>query len=298
MKHSLKEWAIVTRYWSFPVSTMPVVVTFAYLFWRADAGVSLSLVNGVLALVGAVVLHSAGNVLSDYFDYMTGVDNADAFAVPNLVFHKFEPGEYLHFSILLFAVGIAIGLLLTVLSGPGLLLIGGIGVVLTMGYSWLKYHALGDLDIFLIFSILIILGTTYVVTGTVVWDALVLAPAIGIITVSVLHVNNTIDIETDQAAGMHSFAMLLGKKHSVDLYVVYQLFPFLYMAVAVVLGLLPWYVLVCLPALIPASKNIKAARAWRTQGQQAILGLDQATAKLQLVFSLLVTVGLIVAGLL
>ena len=32
MKHSLKEWFVVTRYWSFPVSTMPVVATFAYLF--------------------------------------------------------------------------------------------------------------------------------------------------------------------------------------------------------------------------------------------------------------------------
>lgn len=34
MKHTLKEWVAVTRYWSFPVSAMPVAVCFAYLFSR------------------------------------------------------------------------------------------------------------------------------------------------------------------------------------------------------------------------------------------------------------------------
>ena len=36
MKHSFKEWLAVTRYWSFPVSTMPVIVTFAWLFSRGE----------------------------------------------------------------------------------------------------------------------------------------------------------------------------------------------------------------------------------------------------------------------
>ena len=32
MKHSLKDWFVATRYWSFAVSTMPVVACFTYLF--------------------------------------------------------------------------------------------------------------------------------------------------------------------------------------------------------------------------------------------------------------------------
>lgn len=296
MKHSVKEWVAVTRYWSFSVSAMPVVATFAYLFWSHEPGSMLSLGKALVALVGVVVLHAAGNVLSDYYDYKTGVDNEQAFAVPNLVFHKFEPKEYLVFSIVLFAIGVAIGLFLTWQSGPVLLLIGGAGVVLTLLYSWLKYHALGDLDIFIIFAVLPVLGTSYVATGSIVWDALVLTLPFAFITVSVLHINNTIDIESDRAAGMRSFAMLLGKKNSVELYMAYQLLPFLCVVVAVALRLLPWYALLCLVALIPASKNVKAARAWRTKGQEAILGLDQATAKLHLVFSLLLSVGLLVAA--
>ena len=39
------------------------------------------------------------------------------------------------------------------------------GCVLILLYPWLKYHALGDVDIFLTYSLLPILGTSYVVTG-------------------------------------------------------------------------------------------------------------------------------------
>ena len=165
-KHSLKEWVAVTRYWSFPVSTMPVIATFAYLFGRGMLpGGIMPYVVLLLSMLGVVLLHSAGNVLSDWYDFRTGVDNENAFAVPNLVFHKFEPREYLVFSIILFVAGIIAGLCIVLLSGIGLLWVGLAGVVLTALYSFLKYHALGDLDIFIIFGVLTVIGTAYAVTG-------------------------------------------------------------------------------------------------------------------------------------
>ena len=297
MKHTLKEWVAVTRYWSFPVSAMPVVVTFAYLLSLSLVpGGALPIVNFVLALVGVVILHSAGNVLSDYFDYKTGVDNPEAFAVPNLVFKKFEPREYLVFSLMLFAVGIIIGLVLTFLSGWQLLVLGGMGVALTAAYSFLKYRALGDIDIFIIFSVLIMLGTSYVVTGAVVWEVLVLALPVGIITVSVLHANNTFDIVSDGNAGMKSFAMLLGGKASSVIYMIYMAIPFVAVVVAVAAGWISPFALLCLPAAVPAWKNMSAASHYDEKGIATMAGLDQASAKLQLVFSGLLSIGLFIAA--
>ena len=63
-------------------------------------------------------------------------------------------------------------------------------------------------------------------TGSVVWDAGVLAVPLGLITVSVLHANNTVDIETDAAAGIRTFAMFIGGKASSILYKVYMMLPF------------------------------------------------------------------------
>ena len=298
-KHSFKDWFTVTRYWSFPVSTMPVLATFAYLFSEnlLPGGFKPYLVF-ILCLLGVVVLHSAGNVLSDWFDYKSGVDNENAFAVPNLVFHHFEPKEYLNFSIVLFVVGVLVGVCIALLSGPVLWIIGGVGVLLTILYSFLKYHALGDLDIFIIFGILPVIGTAYAVTGVLHWDALVLSLPIGIITVSVLHANNTVDTVSDSAAGIKTFAMLIGGKASSVLYAAYMVIPFLCIIGAVAVGRLHPMALLCLVAAIPAWKNLKQACGYNKLGIEALKGLDQSSAKLQMAFSVLLSAGLFISRML
>lgn len=252
-----------------------------------------------LSLIGVVLLHSAGNVLSDWADYRSGVDNENAFAVPNLVFHKFEPVEYLTFSIVLFIAGATVGVVIALLCGGlGLWIIGGVGVLLTALYSFLKYHALGDLDIFIIFGVLTVLGTAYAVTGEWHPDALVLSLPLGVITVSVLHANNTFDTESDRAAGIKTFAMLIGGKASSVLYACYMVIPFVSVIVSVCFGWLHPLALLCLVAVVPAWKNLRQALTYDKAGLDAMKGLDQATAGLQLVFSLLLSAGLFLSVLL
>ncbi len=299
-KHSFKEWVAATRYWSFPVSTMPLVVTFAYLFAKGlvthdsagqPAG-ALPRVIMVLSLLGVVLLHSAGNLLSDWFDYSSGVDNKEAYAVPNLVFGKFQPREYLVLSIVLFVLGSLIGLVVWALSGTGVLIVGIAAVLLTALYSFLKYHALGDADIFLVFGVLTVIGLAYAVTGAWCWDALVLSVPIGLITVSVLHANNTLDIPTDRAAGIKTFAMVIGEKPSVALYCCYMVLPFLCVIASVAAGLLPWPSLLCLLAGFKAYRNFRQAARYKTEGREAMKALDFHSSQLQLQFSLLLAAGL------
>lgn len=307
--HSLKEWVAVTRYWSFAVSAMPVVVTFAFLCYLGMVSAGSEecpghsavpyldqWLNFALALVGAVVLHAAGNVLSDWSDYRKGVDSPRAYAVRNLVDGLFTPSQYLHFSILLFIAGIAIGIWLTVRTGAGLLVIGGAGVLLTALYSFLKYRALGDLDIFVIFSVLIMTGTSWVVCGRIVPQVLLLAVPLGIITVSVLHANNTVDIGSDGEAGIKTFAMVLGPKVSCRLYQVYMILPFVWIIGCVAAGLLPLECLLSLVAAVIALKNFSKAGRYDKEGIEAVKGLDQASAKLQLVFSGLLALTLFISA--
>ena len=277
---------------------MPVIATFAYLFSKGILPLEWrSLLVFLLSVLGVIVLHSAGNLLSDWADYRSGVDNEQAYAVPNLVFGHFQPVEYLRMSIVLFVLGCIIGGGVVLLSGPAVLLVGAAGVLLTVLYSFLKYHALGDLDIFIIFGILTVLGSTAAATGAIVWDALVLSVPLGIITVSVLHANNTVDIETDGAAGIKTFAMLLGAKASSILYRVYMVLPFLCIVVSVCVGWLHPLALICLIAAVPAWKNFAQAGQFAQKGLDAMNGLDQGSAQMQLVFSGLLSMGLLVAGL-
>lgn len=291
-QHTLKDWIIATRPWSFPISSMPVIVTCAYLVWQARP---LNWTEAFLALIGMVVFHAAGNVLSDLWDYRKGVDNEQAYAVPNLVFKHFAPNEYKWLSIFLFAVGIAIGVCLCLMAGWQLLIIGGVGFALAASYSFFKYRALGDVFVFTCFSVLPMIGTSFVTTGEIFPGTLWVAFPLGIITVAVLHNNNTVDIATDKASGIKTIPIALGERTSAALYIVYLMLPYLGVLLACIMGALPWLSLLCLLSAPVACKNCMTASRYFKEGRQALLGLDQKTAQLHMAFSLLLSLGLVAA---
>lgn len=293
MKHSLKDWVIATRPWSFPMSAMPVVVTTVYLFWK---GASVYWPCVVLALLGMIVFHAAGNLLSDWWDYKKGIDNEEAYAVPNLVFKRFEPKEYLVYSFVLFAVGLLIGLAVVMLTGWEILIIGAIGFLLATTYYFFKIKALGDIFVFVCFAVLPILGTTLVAGGEIIWDSIAMVIPLGLITIAVLHDNNTVDIKTDGASGIHTVPMFLGEKASVVLYIVYMVLPYLCVLVACILGYLPWLALSCILSAPVAFKNASTAYGYFTRGREAMIGLDEKTAQLHMIFSITMALGLGIAA--
>ena len=90
--------------------------------------------------------------------------------------------------------------------------------------------------------------------------------------------------------------MVIGGKASSILYRVYMAVPFLCIIGAVAVGRLHPLALLSLIAAIPAWKNFKKASTFKTEGIKAMEGLDLGSAQLQLVFSSLLSVGLLVAA--
>ena len=286
-KHSLKDWLIAVRPWSFPASAMPVIVTLAYLYWAYGV---IDWKNGVLALVGIIIFHASGNAWSDYFDFERGVDRADTFGVKTLTSGQFMPLEIRNLAIGLMVPAVAIGLWLVVRTGLPLLWVGVCGAICSVLYPWLKYRAFGDFVIFVAYAILPTLGISYITVGKFLPDLLLIIVPVGLITVAILHANNTRDIETDVRAKISTLAMKLGKKTDVLLYIFEVIFPFLWIVGCVVLGYFPWWSLLTMLGLLPAIANARAMLRLPKEGISAISNLDEKTAKLQLLFSLLFTV--------
>ena len=259
-------------------------------------GMSIDWVSGVLAIVGIVFFHASGNMLSDVRDYKKGVD-AGLNHMP-LVNGSFRPKEYVTFSTVLFVLGCIIGFYIMSRCGWPLLYAAVYGAFFTLTYATFKYYALGDLVIFLSYGVIPILGTTYATISEYYYPALVLALPIGLITVAILHVNNTRDIESDRAAGIRTLAMLLGKRASINLYVFEVYFPFVLVIATVCCGWLPWYSLIVLLAFPKARANARTVRSSRKLGNECLNMMDAATSQLQLMFSLLLAVSLFVAALL
>lgn len=290
--HTLKDWILATRPWSFPASSMPVIVAVAYLFW------SESDINWLLAfwaLVNVVIFHAAGNTWSDYHDYKKGVDCDDTIGGTSITSGTFTPDEIRKLSILLFVIAIFAGVALVFIVGLPLLYIGVAGFVFTALYPFLKFHALGDVDIFLTYSFLPILGTSYVVTGAFHYSTLWLSVPIGLITVGILHINNTRDMEHDKRANITTFAMQVGGRIASWLYCFEVLFPFVWIAMCAILGILPIWTFLVLLAIKPAMDNARKAMRYPKAGMSAVIGVDEQTAKLQLMFSLLLVMSLILA---
>lgn len=272
---------------------MPVIVTATFLLWK---GYDIRWACVILALIGNVMFHAAGNVLSDWWDYRKGVDNEKAYAIPQLVFHQFESDEYIRFSAVLFSAAVCIGLVLTFMTGWELLIIGIIGAALALSYSFFKFRAMGDIFVFVCFGILPVLGTSFVATGLIDWTSLVISIPLGIFTIGVLHDNNTVDIATDKEAGIRTLPMLFGEKTSVKIFIAYMVIPFIAVIVCCIAGCLPFWTLACLLAAPAALGNVKAASSYSSKGREAMLGLDQKTAKLHMIFSILLALGLIIAS--
>lgn len=294
-KHSFKEWLIATRPWSFPASAMPVLVTLAYLYWLQN---DINWINGIWALVNIVIFHAAGNTWSDYFDFKRGVDTKDTYGVKTLTGGMFTPKEIYRLSLGLLAVALIAGIGLLVRTGFPLLYIGIGGAACALLYPPLKYHALGDVVIFLAYAFLPTLGTSYVTTGIFNWDVLWIAIPVGLITVAILHANNTRDILTDSHADIRTLAMKLGGKMSMYVYCAEVLFPFGWIAGCAVTGTFPLWTLLIVVVLIPAIGNVRMVSQLPRKGEAAIANLDEMTAKLQLLFSLIFALSFVIAALL
>lgn len=289
-KRTLTDWIVATRPWSYPASTMPVALVLAYYFAN---GVAIDPVNAVWALVNIVIFHAAGNVWSDYFDFRYGVDNQNTLGVRQLVDGKFTGREFIWFAIFLFVVGTLCALFLVWRTGMPFLAVTFAGIVAALVYPPLKYRVGGDVVIFIAYTLTPLFATSWIVTGTWSLDAIWAVLPTGILTVGILHANNLRDAQTDTQAGIRTLASVLGKKWSVWLYHFEMLAPFAILLATVWLGILPMTVLLTLPIAVAVMTLCKQALRFDGVNTASIATLDASTAKTQLMFSLLMVLGLV-----
>ena len=294
---TVKQWFLAVRPWSFPASTMPALVAVAYIFFSHIGNLgSVDWLVAVACVLGALIFHFSGNLVSDYFDYKKGVDSENNIGQTNLLIINgvFKPKTILWYGIVLGLVGVALGIWIVCRTNLGVLYVGMAGFVLTFLYSFLKYNALGDLDVFLIFGVLIPLGTSFAVLGGADVPLLLAACPVGFQVVGILHANNTRDREIDRAAGTRTFAMLIGLKASKVYYAVLELLPYMFVIVLVIAKILPWPALAVLLSLPIALKNIKTMKMG--EKPEDIAALDGDSAKLVLMYSMLLVVSLVISA--
>jgi 1,4-dihydroxy-2-naphthoate octaprenyltransferase len=294
---SLKKWIIAGRPWALPASTMPVIF-----------GTSLAVVIGpaafspgrfLLALAAMMILHTAANMLSDVFDFKRGLDREITPVSGAIVRGWKTPSQVRAGSALMFFLGSAIGLYLVLVTGPVLLIIGAVGVIVGVFYSGLKPRALGDLAVFLNFGLLGSLGAWVVQTKSFSWIPLIWTVPMALLVSAILHANNWRDSTSDKEKRVTTIAAALGDRRSLYYYGFLIFAPFVidstlmlvrFFSAGSRIGMPASFLLVGLA--FPRAMDLwgRARRRRAPRRPMDFLILDGATANYNLVFGFLSTV--------
>ncbi len=297
---------IITRTYSLTASSLSVVLGTVLAVFAGPA--TFHLPHFLLALVGMVTLHVSANVLSDIYDYEKGIDTEPLPGCGGIVCHLITKKQAFIWIAVTFLIGAGIGIYLAFAVTKAILWVGLMGIAIGFFYpamgNGLKYHALGDLCVFLDFGLLGTLGAWMVQTGEFSWFPVLCGVPPSLLVIAILHVNNWRDIERDAEVGARSVASVIGDRASYAYY--YFLIFGSYVLTALLIAAprvfelpipaLPFSILIALTFSVPLSVKLTRLSLMKRNPEtypQFLLLLEQ-TAKFHLVFSLCFIAGLIV----
>ncbi|MGC9153955.1 MAG: prenyltransferase [Vulcanisaeta sp.] len=289
--NSLRTWAIIVRAWSMPMTVASISLGTAYAYYL---GYKINITLFVLALIGALLLHMSVNVINDYYDTLYGVDTPDVlrYRPHAILMGIIKTSSMLNIGLALLIPGSLIGIYLSVVVSPLILILGAIGVFLIYEYTGpplrLKYRALGELSVFLAWGPLMALGSMVSSTGGFIdYIVAIVSIPVALLVVATLYANNVRDIERDRSRGAYTLAVILDN-YAKWFYVALLLGTYLTQAVLILLRLLPIYTVIT-AILIPLM-----IRMLRRAISNSFEHLDEATSLYSLAYAILLIIGLII----
>lgn len=219
---SKEEWDHLDVISKWLISTRAAVLIMTFIS-AAIAGI-LALQQGqfnlgmwLLLVIGLIMSHATNNLLNDFTDYIKGVDKGNYFRAqygPQPLEHGLmSKRQLLTYAVVTGLIALAAGLALVYLRGGLTLLLLGLGAFFVLFYTFpLKYIALGELAVLIVWGPLMIGGGYYVITGDWSWNVVIasLPYALGVTTVIFgKHIDK---FQVDKSKGIHTLPVLLGEK--------------------------------------------------------------------------------------
>lgn len=288
----MNRWIVGARLRTLPAAVVPVAVGAGSavglddaIWWRAT-----------LALGVSLLLQIGVNYANDYSDGIRGTDDVRVGPTRLVASGLATPKEVKRAALAAFALAAVLGLILALVTSLWILVVGVAALLsgwfYTGGRHPYGYLGLGEIFVFVFFGLVATTGTSYVVLERIPSSSWVLGSAVGALACALLVINNLRDIPSDTEVGKRTLAVRLGEERTRWLYQ-------LLIVAGIVLGLLgAFWEPGCLAVLGAVPFMIGPSRAVRNgaRGVELIAVLG-ATGRLQLVFGMLLTGGLIVGGL-
>ena len=291
-RSKMDAWILAARPRTLPAAIAPVMLGSA----TAVADNSFGWLPAVAALIVALLLQIGVNLANDYFDYLKGIDTQDRLGPPRVTQSGLIPAKQVKAGmILIIILSLIPGIYLLIIGGLPVLIIGLACICAALAYSGgpfpLASHGLGDLFVFIFFGLVAVCGTYYV-------QALRLTPLVwlmgvieGLLITAILVVNNLRDIQSDHQTGKRTLAVIIGNRGSRLEYVLLLAGAYAIPIILWLSGRMSAWVMLPLISLPTALSLIRLI--WKNPGDLILNQALAKTAKLALVYSLLLSIGLI-----
>ncbi len=260
---ALKLWLKAIRV-PFLTATIVPVVLGSIIAWYDT--VNFGWMRFWLTMFGALLIHMGTNLANDYFDHLSGCDEANPTPTPfsggSRVIQEglIVPKKILCVSLASFILGGTIGLYLNYLCrGNTILILGIIGVFLGFFYTAkpfrIGYGSFGELAVGFGFGPLIVLGSYYVHAQSLTPEVFLASIPVGILIALVLFINEFPDYLADKTVGKRTVVVILGKRNAVALYHILLASVYLIIVSLVIFKFLP---IACLIAFLSLPLALKA----------------------------------------
>lgn len=173
----------------------------------------------ILLVIGLCLAHATNNFLNDYTDYVRGVDKDNYYRAQYgpqpLVHGLMTPKELLGYAAITGLIALAAGLVLVFINGWLALLLLGLGAFFVLFYTWpLKYIALGEIAVLIVWGPLMIGGGYYVITNQWDWNVVIASLPYALGVTGVIFGKHIDKWEMDKERKIHTLPVVLGEKFS------------------------------------------------------------------------------------
>ena len=289
----LGAWMLATRPRTLPAAVSPVMVGTA----MAVADGKFEFMPAFAALLGALLLQIGVNLANDYFDFKKGIDTSERLGPVRVTQSGLiSPDRVRLAMIIIFSGALVVGLYLTAVAGWPVLAVGIACILASLAYSGgpfpLASHGLGDLFVFIFFGLVAVCGTYYVQALQITTQVLWLSVPVGFLITAIIVVNNLRDIPTDRKSGKNTLAVILGERGTKLEYLLLVTGAYIMPAAFFFSGGFSVWVLLPLISIPLSIPNIIAVHKDKGPSLNPVLA---KTAALSLVFSLLLSAGLVIS---
>ena len=228
------------------ISTRAVVLVMTFLS-AAFAGIFAYRAGqynwGLWALVafGLVMSHATNNLLNDYTDYVKGVDQDNYYRAQYgpqpLVHGLWTKRQLLTYAAVTGLIALASGVALVAIRGGNTILFLTAGIFFVLFYTWpLKYIALGEIAVLLVWGPLMIGGGYYVITGSWDWNVIIgsLPYALGV--TGVIFGKHIDKYQVDKERRIHTLPVVIGERNARFVLVAILIFQYIIVAYLMITG--------------------------------------------------------------